>query len=302
MFFILAISYVFFSCQDEQLVIDPPPEIAPEAISSNLMSFDSKDDYTKVFEDETYLANKIDEMEFISLQSKIAGYDVESTSARTIQTLENPADTIYDDYGVLAEILNENKIVKIGNHIIKVDLHTEQVLVLNSKYNSEYSDLVSNNFDNEHIMVFSTEDEVLTLLEEGSGGTINARELSCSAQWAGGDPITRHPARGRRHRLKAKLTYQKAGIYFSLLAKGKTQKRRFRVWWRDYGGRCTIYYNCKFGVRCGYSYNRVSSQGSSRGEANFRPHESWNALEYYYLLGQFRSTNGNVDLLIQDNY
>lgn len=38
--------------------------------------------------------------------------------------LDNPSDTLYEDYGLLPEILNEDKIVKIGEHLIKVDLHS----------------------------------------------------------------------------------------------------------------------------------------------------------------------------------
>ncbi len=241
-------------------------------------------------------------MDFVSLKSKIADFDIETTNARVSNVLENPADTIYDDYGVLSEILNEDKVVKIGKYLIKVDLHSEQVMVLEDIHQHEYDDLVSNNPDNNNIMVFSTDDEVLELLENGSTGTINARISSCDAPRADRDRRPGYPRRGRRWRLDAKVAYQKAGIYFSLVAKGKTQKRRFRTWWRDYGGSCTIYYNCRFEVRCGWAYNRSASASGLRGKAIFRPYEGSKGLAYYALHGQFRSSHGNTDLIISDNY
>ena len=271
-------------------------------ISEQFISFDSKEEYSKIFEDETIISNKGNEIGFSSLKSIVSDFDVEKINARTKGNLENPADTIYDDYGVLPEILNEDKIVKIGDHLFKVDLHKEEVLVLHEEHETEYNDLVASDYDNDHIMVFSTDDEVLELLENGSSGTINGRIAGCDDRRATRKKEDRDPKNGRRKKLKAKVVYQKAGIYFSILAEGKTQKRRLRVWWRDGGGRCTIYYDCKFGVRCSWAYDEVASQNSRNGKANFRPYEGFKALEYYYLRGSFRSTHGNTDLLIRDGY
>ena len=243
-------------------------------------------------------------LNFTSLKSKIADFDIEKVNslARTSETLTNPVDTIYDDYGILPKILNEDKIVKIGEYLIKIDLHNERVLVLEEQHKSEYADLVTDNFENSHIMTFSTDDEVLELLENGSKGSVNARMLGCNDEWADAQKHAHHPKSSSKHRLDAKVVYQRAGIYYSILAKGKTQRRRFRIWWRDSSGNCTIYYNCKFALRCGYSYDWVSTQSSSRGESNYRPYQGSRGLEYYYLLGQFRSTHGNTILLIQNNY
>ena len=60
-----------------------------------------------------------------------------------------------------------------------VDLHKEEALVLHGEYQSEYNDLVASNYDNDHIMIFSTDDEILELLENGSSGTINGRIAGC---------------------------------------------------------------------------------------------------------------------------
>ncbi len=143
--------------------------------------------------------------------------------------LTQASDTLYEDYGILPEILNEDKIVKIGKHLIKVDLHSETVAVLPVSYEDQYDDLVKNNFDNENIMLFSTEDEVLELLENESIGTINAKLMGCDADKADYDKDDDKSSVRKRKRLVAKVVYQKAGIYFSLLAKGKTQRKRFGV-------------------------------------------------------------------------
>ncbi len=200
------------------------------------------------------------------------------------------------------EILNEDKIVKIGDHLIKVDLHSETVAVLPVSFKEQYDDLVNDNFDNENIMVFSTEDEVLTLLSEGSSGTINAKLMGCDAPTAVRNKDDDTSSTRKRKRLDAKVVYQRAGIYFSLLAKGKTQRKRFGVWFRYYDGSIRLEYDCKYGVRCGRIYDEVNTIYSSQGKASDRPYEDIKGLEYYYLRAAFYSTEGNIVLEIRDNW
>ena len=170
---------------------------------------------------------KSSQSNFKSLKMAIEEYHTDPSARQ----LDNPSDTLYEDYGLLPEILNEDKIVKIGEHLIKVDLHSETVAVLPVSNQEQYDDLVNDNYDNENIMLFSTEDEVLEMLDEGYYS--NGRsQLFCRDRKPKGemekvryyyysDPVAQYD-----YRVLVKHGYQKAGIYFSLMTKLKHGQRR----------------------------------------------------------------------------
>ncbi|TRX61410.1 hypothetical protein FNH22_04970 [Fulvivirga sp. M361] len=51
--------------------------------------------------------------------------------------------SVADEYGIMATVLNKDHMVKIGDHLIKVDLTSETVLASNEMYNNLYEDLVT---------------------------------------------------------------------------------------------------------------------------------------------------------------
>jgi hypothetical protein len=58
---------------------------------------------------------------------------------------------VYSAYEVLSELLNTDKVMIIGNWIIKVDLENERGLLLNTRFADQYSDVLNNNLSNINI-------------------------------------------------------------------------------------------------------------------------------------------------------
>ncbi len=282
----------FYGCQQEDVLQEQSDIALNNDTKASFLSFDSKSDYEQVFSDHAIIKSKESmQGDFVSLKSTIENFDSEK-NARKGQRLE---DTLYADYGILPKILNRDKIVKIGDYLIKVDLHTETVLVLESKYRDQYKDLAASNMDNENIMTFSTDDEVLTLLEQGATGSVNSRLLGwCNDPSAEGDKDDDHSCYSKKKRYKAKVVYQRGGIYYSILAKIKNQKKKWGIWWSDGSGWLRIDYNLYAHVRCGEYFNESSYIKDYDRKAIYRPYEGTVRMEYYELNAYFTSSNGSA--------
>jgi len=284
----------FYGCQQEDVLQEQSDLEISSDTKASFLSFDSKSDYEKVFSDNSIIESKKSmQGDFVSLKSTIESFDSENKNARSSQRLE---DTLYADYGILPQILNRDKIVKIGDYLIKVDLHTETVLVLESKHREQYGDLAESNMTNENIMTFSTDDEVLTLLEQGATGSVNSRLLGwCEDPAAGPGRKKDHSCYSKKKRYKASVIYQRAGIYYSIIAKIKNQKKKWGVWWSDGSGWLRIDYNFYGRVRCGTSYDENSYiKEYYKRKAIYRPYEGTVRMEYYELNAYFTSSNGSA--------
>ena len=178
---------------------------------------------------------------------------IEQINKNSLKSLKksDKQDDLYDDF--LPTILNEDKIVQIGKWIIKVDIQNEKVFVLSEENEKFYNDL-KENINNKNIYVFSTEDDVLDLLEEGVKGTIKDGQLKrwgCSAV-------------GRRNKWKRynyfapeteiQVRYHRAGIYYSLFAAAQY-----------YGGQPTGSQATYFSMKINYSYKKC---GNRKGSGN----------------------------------
>ncbi len=282
----------FYGCQQEDVLQEQSDLALNNDTKASFLSFDTKSDYEKVFSDNSIIENKKSmQGDFTSLMSTIENFDSEK-NARKGQRLE---DTLYADYGILPQILNRDKIVKIGNYLIKVDLHTETVLVLESKHREQYKDLAESNMTNENIMTFSTDDEVLTLLEQGATGSVNSR-LSGLCDDPAADPGKEREYvsyDGSKRRYKAKMAYQRAGIYFSLITKIKNQKRKWGVWWSDGSGWCCVTYGCTFKARCGSTVIQNGVICRNGRKAHYRPYSSSIRLQFYTMTSIYNSTHGD---------
>lgn len=192
-----------------------------------------------------------------------------------------------DPNDFLSTILNEDGIVEIGENIFLVDTAEQVVLVLPSVYQDQVDDLVNRNLANTNITLFSTSDDVLDLLEEGSTGTMNrSAGLFCKEDGAdrGYDPGNDTSPYGSDIRQQNKIVYQKAGIYFSLQSKTKVQ---FRGWTGIWTGQSAtdqiIRYYAAYKPKC---RSVVVKQGDllddgNDNELNYRPYESTRGLHEY---------------------
>lgn len=75
----------------------------------------------------------------------------------------NAKDYINDDH--LNEILNKDQIVQIGSNIYRLNKQKETVYMLPVEHIAFYDDLVKENTTNKHITVYSTNDDVLSIVE-----------------------------------------------------------------------------------------------------------------------------------------
>jgi len=287
-----AIGLFIFSCQHDELEsLSNSDDLTARRSIDNVLSFDSNEEYLNILEDNSLLNQK--NTNYVSLASLLDKYESDKENERAI-SLKNEADTIYADYGILPKILNEDKIVKIGKYFIKVALEEERVYVLEDSYQAEYNDLVTN-IPNDHIQLFSTEDEVLTRLANNETSRFLKK---CDDRRARKKKDLDIAKNGRKKRLKAKVAYQKAGIYFSLMLEGKTQKRRFWIWWRDNDSWIRVRYYYSVGVRCGKEYwanPYITAYDDGNGKVNVRVYEGFVGLKYYDLEANFESSHGWVD-------
>lgn len=126
-----------------------------------MLIFKSTEDYQKVVENPT----EDIKFEFISKVSKMK--HVSYTEKLDLLKSENDS-LIGDDY--LAQILNEDWIVQIGNYLYRVNKPEEKVYVLPVANIDEYDDLVNQNLLNPNIRKFSTFDNCIELAESGDMG------------------------------------------------------------------------------------------------------------------------------------
>ncbi len=150
-------------------------------------------------------------------------------NARTLGTKEAE---VVETNEFLSTILNKDGMITIGDYFFKIDLEDEKVYVLPVSLKDWLGDLQNINLSNEDILVFSTDDDVLDLLAEGSKGSANSRTmLFCNDRSARGDMEKEKfheysdPVAQVDYQAKIKHGYQKAGVYFSLMTQLKHMDR-----------------------------------------------------------------------------
>jgi hypothetical protein len=116
----------------------------------------------------------------------------------------------------LAQILNEDWIVQIGDYLYRVNKPTESVYVLPASNVSQYEDLVNENKSNKNIRKFSTEDDVVELAESGAEGQ---KGLFCGESGVGSrsSTNTHGSSPGINTGVTSTLRHSKFGIYFTIV-------------------------------------------------------------------------------------
>ena len=250
-------------------------------------------------------------MGFKSLKSVLENLEslkgVDSTGEAYLSS-PNIADTIYEDYGRLLDVLNEDKIIKLNDHFVKVDLQKERVYTINSKVENAYS-ILRDNVSNDSLKSYPTYEDV--------GLILFGMRIFCQ------DPVAEREAVrvkdnncSSNYRTKKKVVYQKAGIYFSLLAKAKNEQKHWYSLgiWHNWSGSTTplLYMNMYFKQRCGtewgwwqgdaqnWYHSNVAYSGNAIA-ATFRPYQSTRALTKYFFSASIHGNCGIDYLFIEDN-
>lgn len=165
----------------------------------------------------------------------------------------NQVDYINDN--ILNEVLNKDMIVQIGNYLYRLNKEKEKVFVLSSTYKvTDYNDLVSENTSNKKIMVYSTEEDVLEMVE---AGRLSEKVVGCTAPSAleQNSPNTLVAVINPYASMTACARYKKYGISYKLEADVTLTNTNA---YND----VQIYIameNCGFKQRCGTSLTNFSN-------------------------------------------
>lgn len=197
------------------------------------------------------------------------------------------ACAVDDDY--LASMLSPEGIVQIGEWIYKVDVCNEKVYALPVAEEAYVGELTEKTPSHEKIQVFSTDDEVLDLIEAGETGDPTARIALFCGESGIPDNIDDKGfvSYGDGYQLDCKVVYQKAGIYFSLQAKVKNQVKVLLVW-DGIPGTLTLNSfdqyepKCKSGSQPRYDYLATFDRElSRRAYSNTRGlHKAWYRVQF----------------------
>lgn len=231
------------------------------ASNGKLLVFESSDTYHSTISnlDSTHTANFL---------KKIGNMDY--TQAKEAINQKNEQNIIGDDY--LASILNEDWIVQIGDYLYRVNKPNEKVFALPAKHIDQYDQLVDENLKNANILVYSTNDDVIELVENGLTG--QEKGIFCKESGIGGKESISNkvPIGNTGFEFWCYNDYNRYGIYFSLA-----------VWVRSSApnGAYRFYIqveNLWYHVRCGstagpYSFPWYSNSPSTKNRHKYQSYQ-----------------------------
>jgi hypothetical protein len=187
-------------------------------ISNGKLIFDSFASFRNMLEDDALMEDFYQETSLLRVNSsdkyfRLASFDDD------------------DSFEFLDQLLDQNKMVSIGDYTFRIDLPSESVYVVPFGSPLENS-LIQEDYAAKGVMKFSTDDDVLDLLEEGytsspqtanlailCGGGCGSSNLSTPVA-----PFLAHP-----NHYWTRVRYVKAGIYFEL-------SYHFYMYWQIYPG------------------------------------------------------------------
>ncbi len=211
-----------------------------------------------------------------------------ASSTPSKRTFSDKESELLQDNDFLSSLLNSEGLIIIGKYAFKINLTKEAVFVLETRFQDQIDDLKQENLMNRNMMLFSTKDDVLDLLEAGVYGTNNGRiNLFCSESNADRDKDDGYDYMPFNidYRQDNKVVYQEAGIYFSLQAKTKVQYKGWTGLWGDPGNITDqrIYYYVKYKPKCRsiVEASGIKYDDGPSNELNYRPYESTRGLLKY---------------------
>lgn len=236
------------------------------SVNNDMLVFEKSQDYYKVIRD----LNK--EQKEVFVQSMLTEMNFNALAKFKNSELFKKVD---DD--LLSSILNVNGFVQIDNFIYKIDIAQEVVAVIpNLEYNETLlKELLSGQYKNTLIKVYSIDDEVIGMVESNTPPS-NAR-LFCGQSGAGGIDQSGHlnlkspKDQSDCNWMDSWVSYNRFGIYFSLKAKCiNTSPCRIMYWHKT---------PAAYKVKCGYTYGPVYQWDISSG-ATGSSGNVWN--QYFY--------------------
>ena len=217
--------------------------------------------------------------------------------------LEDSTD--YSKNECLSYLLSSEKVVIIGNWIIKIDLSNSRALMLNTANASEYNDLLNDNLANVNIRSYGLDEEGIEIINQLDGNGVAGR---CSGRYARPKKDEAFGYYGNRHRLDMKVVYQGFFVFFSLEGKAKTQVRFLRIWWHDnkdaaYMKNINLFYSPRCSNSYGFNGDPSGNVGYQSGSTcTYRPYLSSRGLkEYDYAIDFGSGYHGSGHVEIHDH-
>ncbi len=273
--------------------------VAPDSV---MLNFPTMNDYDSFFSNATFRNSKIATSAYAPLRNRIDELNRIAVLEDSLAWVSSPylADTIYDNYDLLLDILNEKKLVQLGAYIVRVDLQANTVYTIPAS-TPHATNIILTNTNHTLIKKYNPEQEL----------THQIFAKPCGDKFAKIDKDKRFSLCSSKIRTKKELTYQAAGIYFSIVTEVKSEKKSWGIWWNDNNvypqiSNVNFYYK----IRCGqtYSVNGTPPVGfppnsylTNGHKASFRPYQGITAISSYSLYSTIGYCGGMETLHISSN-
>ena len=255
-----------------------------------MLIFNTSDDFANFIEFD--ISKHVDEYSTNSKDGQPAMRNIKQELANEVYSRysdyilsTNQVDYINDN--ILNEVLNKDMIVQIGNYLYRLNKEKEKVFVLSTTNKvTDYNDLVSENTSNKKIMVYSTEEDVLEMVESGR---LSEKVVGCTAPSAlhQNSPNTPNVNINQYASMEACARYKKYGLLHKLEADVKVVNTNAYNNVQIYIGM----ENCSYKQRCGTALTnfthpwltpQVLQIGSTNKLYRYTIYNSTRALENYY--------------------
>jgi hypothetical protein len=241
-------------------------------------------------------------------QDDISSLAASSSSLTTLAELPNAEDdTLNPEF--IQTILNTDKIVQLGDFLVKIDLENHQALAIAANASNAYSILTANNTTASGVMVFSDEDDnAMDVLEAVQAGTISAQNYATgftdrcrrpgkqSAKqiivWRTvvGDNSVSCNNNTTAYAMDNKVVYQKAIFYFSLQSKVRSLKGCTYSNWifvPTSNQPLKLIASAKYRVRCGGEVNKTKEDVTVGTVLSWRGYQGSRGLSHFDFSAKF---------------
>jgi len=205
-----------------QAAVDETEKAAGYRTDGRMLIFNTVADYESVVNNSTPAS----EAAFTSAISQL-GY-------RTYREAldKNPAAPDAVGHELLSMMLNKDRTMQIGNYLYHVNILTKQVLVLPASYIAEYNDLTTENTANAHVMVYSTEENVIELVESDLPSGMKKLCLESFANTRNESrPKTVTESASLYHTFTCEVRYYSGGVIFNLKSQILAQTHYYLNGW-----------------------------------------------------------------------
>lgn len=278
----LLVSSTFVACTKNELRDSDSPNLrtisgSDSTLVDGMLNFSTITEYESFLDDSTIRASVTGATGYIPLSSitnTLAAFRADTSLAAETSFYSHPrlADTIYEDCGLLLDILNQHKMVGMGDYYVKIDLEQEKALVILKTVPEAINTLKTATGSTPNVTSYSLEEELVPII---------FNLLTCFERWAIRDPEGDRIHCSSTIRSNYDVRYGKYGVYFELYASIKNQQKRRANWWADYLNPYSSisYASWDYEVRCGYS-SRFGLVPSSDGTGRYKISENGSKLRY----------------------